>query len=64
MIWPKWTYSVTVLGVEDCCPLAVIFIAILCGINCWGTRESEKFNTWLTLAKIAALIVIIVVAST
>jgi APA family basic amino acid/polyamine antiporter len=61
---PKWLYSATIFGVEDCCFLAVVFIAILCGINCWGTRESEKFNTWITMSKLGALIMIILVAFT
>lgn len=40
----------------------MVVLAILCAINCWGTKESEKFNTWLTLFKIATLLVIISVA--
>ena len=59
---PKIFYNLTVFRIDDCCPLAVIFLLILCGINCLGTKESEKFNTWLTLAKIGTLFLIILVA--
>jgi len=37
-------------------------MALLCYVNCRGTEDSEKFNTYLTLAKIFTLLLIIAVA--
>jgi len=58
---PSWFASVTMFG-KDCCPMSIVFLAILCGINCLGSGESQTFNTWLTIAKIVTLILIVVVA--
>ncbi len=59
--FPSILASVTIFGIEECCPMAVIFLALLCGINCLGSKESQKFNTVLTIAKIGTLILIIFV---
>lgn len=32
--------EITVFGIEKCCPMAIVFLTILCGINCLGTKES------------------------
>jgi len=59
---PSWLSSVTIFGFEDCCPLAAVVMALLCYVNCRGTADSEKFNTYLTIAKILTLLLIVAVA--
>ncbi len=39
-------------------------MAFLCYVNCRGTSDSEKFNTYLTIGKILTLVIIIIVAFT
>lgn len=29
---PKWMYSMSVFGFDDCCPLAVVFLGVFCYI--------------------------------
>lgn len=41
--------------------MAVVFLYILCGINCLGSKESQLFNTVLTISKIGTLILIVIV---
>ena len=59
---PLWVYKANVFGIEDSNPLSVIFLAVLCAVNCWGTRESERFNSILTIGKIITLLLIVFVA--
>ena len=59
---PRWLSDATVFGRNECCPIAPLFLIVFAYINCRGTKESERFNTYLTSGKIATLIIIIVVA--
>jgi len=44
--------------------MATIFLMLFAYINCKGTKESERFNTYLTGGKIITLLIIIAVAFT
>lgn len=59
---PRWLFDVTLFGEPDCCPLAPVFLILFAYINCRGTKESERFNTYLTSGKIVTLVIIIAVA--
>jgi APA family basic amino acid/polyamine antiporter len=60
--FPKWISNVTVIGIEECCPLAVVYMMIIAVINCLGTEKGSQFNSTLTIAKLVTLIFIILVA--
>jgi basic amino acid/polyamine antiporter, APA family len=62
--FPTILSSATLFGIDECCPMAVVFLYILCGINCLGSKESQLFNTVLTISKIGTLILIIIVGFT
>lgn len=36
--FPKWISNATFFGIEECCPLAVVVLGIICFINCLGTK--------------------------
>ena len=61
---PRWFFGVSLFGHEDVCPMAPFFLILFAYINCRGTKESERFNTYLTCGKIVTLIIIIAVAFT
>lgn len=61
---PLWLAKTTIFGIENCCPLSVVFLIILCAVNCRGSSDSERFNTVLTIGKVVTLLVIIFVAFT
>ena len=61
---PRWFFDATIFGQKDCCPIAPIFLILFAYINCRGTKESERFNTYLTSGKIITLLIIIAVAFT
>ena len=42
--------------------MAPLFLILFAYINCRGTKESERFNTYLTTGKIVTLVIIITVA--
>lgn len=37
--FPKWISNVTLFGIEECCPLAVVYLGIIGLINCLGTKQ-------------------------
>lgn len=61
---PRYLFDVSIFGQQDCCPMATIFLMLFAYINCKGTKESERFNTYLTGGKIITLLIIIAVAFT
>ena len=59
---PQWMLGITFLGVEKCSILAPTFLAILTFIYTRGLQESNWFNLFFTVLKLATLILIVVIA--
>jgi amino acid transporter len=59
---PPLLTGFTFLGVENCSLLAVVLLAVLTAIFCFGMNESKIFNLVLTILKLVTLAFIIVVA--
>ena len=62
IILPRWLFDASLFGITDCCPMAPLFPMLFSYINLRGTKESERFNTYLTVGKIATLLLIVAVA--
>ena len=59
---PSQISNFTVLGLEDCNPLAALIMCIICLLNFQDTKTQSTFNNTLTTIKLIALSFIIIVA--
>mmetsp|Transcript_26065 Transcript_26065/g.32550 ORF Transcript_26065/g.32550 Transcript_26065/m.32550 type:complete len:250 (+) Transcript_26065:262-1011(+) len=59
---PDWMLGVKVFGIEKCSIEAVVFLVILNLIYTRGLQESNLFNLFFTMLKLATLVLIIIIA--